>query len=369
MNHLPQLTPSDFIAVCNQVLDLSFPIVELVGEVSNYRVSKGKWIYFDIKDEFASVKCFATTFNLNMPIADGMKVLVSAKPQIHPLYNFSLTVTSISPQGEGSIKKSVDLLKAKLEGEGLFADERKRPLPYPPKKVGLITSDESAAYGDFIKVLSSRWTPLKVILRNTKVQGQNTVEEIVEAIEMFNKTMNVEVLVIIRGGGSADDLLPFQDERLARSIAGSRIPTLVAIGHERDISIAELVADLRASTPSNAAELLTPAKLDVVGIYKEKLQAIAASITGSIDYEKSNSQKMVIGLLEKINNVISNELSYIKSTKLLLNNLNPESILKQGYAIVRDSKGNVQSDSKKLKIGDEINIKFRDGETRASVIG
>lgn len=369
MKNLPQLTPSDFIAVCNQVLDLSFPLVEIIGEVSNYRVSKGKWIYFDIKDDFASVKCFATTFSLSLPINDGMKVMITAKPQIHPLYNFSLTVSSVSPHGEGSIKKAIDLLHEKLEKEGLFALERKRHLPYPPKKIGLITSNESAAYGDFIKVLNNRWPQLKIIFKNTKVQGQNTAEEITEAITLFNTYMDVEVLVIIRGGGSADDLLPFQDERLARTISSSRIPTLVAIGHERDISIAELTADLRASTPSNAAELLVPSRTDVKSMYRDKINAVMATVHSAIDYEKIDIQNAVKSILLKVSQIFSSEQNYLKSTSLLLNTLNPDSIIKQGYAVITNSSGAIQTKSKSLKVGEEINIRLSDGETKARVLG
>lgn len=369
MKNLPQLTPSDFIAVCNQVLDLSFPLVEIVGEVSNFRVSKGKWIYFDIKDDFASVKCFTTTYSLSLPISDGMKVMITAKPQIHPLYNFSLTVSSVSPHGEGSIKKAIDLLHDKLEKEGLFAPERKRRLPYPPKKIGLITSDESAAYGDFIKVLNNRWPQLKIILKNTKVQGQNTAEEITEAIAFFNTNSDVEVLVIIRGGGSADDLLPFQDERLVRAIASSRIPTLVAIGHERDVSMAELTADLRASTPSNAAELLVPSKTEVKNIYKDKIITAMTTVIGMIDYEKTNIQNAVKVLLLNVSQILSSEQKYLKSTSLLIKNLNPDSILKQGYAVITNDKGIFLTKSDSLKEGEEIYIRLSDGETKARVLG
>lgn len=369
MKNLPQLTPSDFIAVCNQVLDLSFPIVEIIGEVSNYRISKGKWIYFDIKDDFASVKCFATTFSLSMPVNDGMRVMITAKPQIHPLYNFSLTVSNVSPHGEGSIKKAIDLLHDKLEKEGLFAADKKRSLPYPPKKIGLITSDESAAYGDFLKVLNNRWPQLKIILKNTKVQGQNTAEEITEAIALFNTHSDVEVLVVIRGGGSSDDLLPFQDERLARAIAGSRAPTLVAIGHERDISIAELAADLRASTPSNAAELLVPSKSDIKNIYKDKVNSILNTSIGVIDNEKINIRNAVKAMLASVSLLFTKEQNYLKSTGLLINAMNPDSILKQGYAVVMNRSGEIQKESKSLKKGDEINIRFSDGESRARVLG
>lgn len=366
---LPQLSPSDFVAICNQTLELSMPIVIVNGEVSNFRISKNKWVYFDIKDEFASVKCFATIYALKMPIVDGMMVTITSKPQLHPLYNLSLTIIDIIPTGEGSIKQASDLLKDKLEKEGLFSLDRKRILPYPPNTVGLITSSESAAYGDFVKVLKSRWPLLKVILRDTKVQGDGSAEEVTSAIHYFNQQSEVEVLVIIRGGGSSDDLLTFHNETLVRAVAESRIPTLVAIGHERDISLAELAADVRASTPSNAAEIIAPTKDDLIELYKQKIIYIKNIADNHHEYSKNELVTLNDMLSHKLNKLINNEKIIINSYVNLLKALDPKEAMRKGYSIVKNEHGNIVSRGSSLKKDEIININFFDSEKQARVLG
>mgnify|MGYP000100099152 CR=1 FL=1 len=149
----PVFSVSDFVAVVNQTLEFAYPSVLVQGELANFRVSKNRWVYFDLKDDYSSVKFFGTVYQMPGPLEDGMLVEVRGLPRLHPQYNFSVNVQSIRLVGEGSLKKAAALLKAKLAKEGLFDDERKRPLPYPPGKIGLIASSESAAYRDFIKII------------------------------------------------------------------------------------------------------------------------------------------------------------------------------------------------------------------------
>lgn len=369
MDYTPTLTPSDFVAIFNQTMDIAFPIVVINGEISNFRISKNKWVYFDIKDESASLKCFTTTYSLKLPIQDGMKVNMTARPQLHPLYNLSMTVLDIQPSGEGSIKKAIDILKDKLEKEGLFAEDRKRALPYPPKSIGLITSSESAAYGDFIKVLNNRWPILDIKLIDTKVQGDGASDEIISAIQNFNQHTTVDVLVIIRGGGSADDLLAFQHENLVRIIAESRIPTLVAIGHERDISLSELAADLRASTPSNAAEILVPSREEVINFYKTKIINSKSTIisiyeTSVKDLEfNKNSLEQAVDKMFNINKIL------IDAYNRTLKAIDPDAVLKKGYALIKNSNGRLVSNGANLKKDEIISIKFSDTERDARVLG
>lgn len=369
MDYLPNLTPSDFVAIFNQTLEVTYPIVILKGEVSNFRVSKNKWVYFDIKDESASLKCFTNVYNLKMPIDNGMVVNLVAKPQLHPLYNLSLTVMDMQPAGEGSINKAVDILKDKLEKEGLFAQERKRTLPYPPKRIGLITSSESAAYGDFIKVINNRWPIAEVSLKDTKLQGEGASDEIADAIHYFNQHSEAEILVIIRGGGSTDDLLAFQHENLVRVIAESRIPTLVAIGHERDISLAELAADVRASTPSNAAEIIAPSKEEVISLYVEKILNLKQKITSL--HEKQNSEvenhKNTLDVL--VNKILGMNKMLVESYSSTLRALDPDQILRKGYAVIKNNQGQILNSGKKLNKDELISIKFSDVEREARVIG
>ncbi|HEU4606940.1 MAG TPA: exodeoxyribonuclease VII large subunit, partial [Chitinophagaceae bacterium] len=255
------LTVSDFVAVLNQTLEYAYPSVIIEGELVNFRISKNKWVYFDLKDEFSSVKFFATVYQLPGPLEDGLMLQVRGVPRLHQQFGFSVNVQSIRPVGEGSLQKAAALLEAKLSAEGLFDPDRKRSLPYPPERIGLITSGESAAYHDFIKILNARWVGVNVELADVQVQGEQAPSQIIAALDYFNSEGEpVDAVVITRGGGSADDLAAFSTEQVTRAVAGSRIPTLVAIGHEVDISLAEMAADKRASTPSNAAEMLVPDK-------------------------------------------------------------------------------------------------------------
>jgi exodeoxyribonuclease VII large subunit len=203
-------------------------------------VSKNKWLYFDLKDEFSKVSCFASIYALPGPLDDGMVVRVTGVPRLHPQFGFSVTVQTITPAGEGSIKKAFLLLKKKLTDEGLFDEARKRGIPDLPRSIALVASVESAAYADFIKILSARWPFVNVHVYDSQVQGEAAPEQLVRAIKRANESAELaDVLVVTRGGGSADDLQAFNDERVVRAVAASRMPTIVAIGHEIDESLSD----------------------------------------------------------------------------------------------------------------------------------
>lgn len=355
------LSVSDFVAVCNQTLEFAYPSVVIIGELANLRVSKGRWVYFDLKDDFSSVKFFGTTQQLPGPLEDGLLLQVRGVPRLHNLYGFSVNVQFMQPVGAGSIKRAGDLLTAKLEAEGLFADSRKRPLPVAPQKIGLITSDESAAYKDFVKVLNGRWTGVEVLVYNVQVQGEPAVEQVVSAIDYFSvRETGVEVLVITRGGGSADDLAAFSTEQVTRAVAGSRIPTLVAIGHEVDISLAELAADMRASTPSNAAELLFPDRrhaLDLLQHTKDNMSKVLISQLRSAQAELALGAKV---LTESVQRVIRQQYRSLEQQKLVLLALDPQAALRRGYAVLRDGNGTIRSITQ-LTAGDSIHAQLYDG--------
>ncbi len=235
---------SDFVAVLNQTLDYAYPEVTIIGELANLRVSRGRWLYFDLKDEISTVKFFGTVRQLPGPLEDGMVLRVRGMPRLHHQYGFSVNVVAIQPAGEGTIKRAAQLLQAKLAKEGLFDEARKRQLPYPPARIGLITSRQSAAYADFIKVLGARWRGVEVEVIDVQVQGEAAPEQLVGALKQLNNLAEPpEVAVLIRGGGSAEDLAAYSSESVVRAVAASRVPTLVAIGHETDLSLAELAAD------------------------------------------------------------------------------------------------------------------------------
>jgi exodeoxyribonuclease VII large subunit len=358
---------SDFVAVCNQTLEFAYPSVSIEGELANFRVSKNRWVYFDLKDENASVRFFGTVYNLPGPLEDGMLLRVRGVPRLHPLYGFSVTVQHMQPVGEGALRRAAQLLQAKLTTEGLFDTGRKRELPYPPERVGLITSKESAAFADFMKILNARWGGIEVVLHDVQVQGEPAPGQIVAAIERFNQMPEPpDVLVITRGGGSAEDLQAFSTESVTRAVSASRIPTLVAIGHEIDLSLAELAADKRASTPSNAAEFLTPDKAVVLRTlqeYRQQLDARSMACLSDAKRVLSEARKELATLVER---TLHDARLQISGHQQLLQALNPEAILARGYAIVRQNNTAVRS-AKQLSEGAIVEITFSDGRRKATM--
>lgn len=359
-------TPTEFVGVLNQTLDYAYPVVSLQGELANVRVSRSKWVYFDIKDDTASVKCFGTVYVLPGPVEEGMMVRISASPRLHPLYNFSLNLQSVRAVGEGSLKRAADLLAEKLMKEGLFEESRKRPVPYAPQTIGLITSKESAAYHDFVKILNERWGGVRIIHHDVQVQGEQAVTDIVQAIERLNQLSDPEVLVITRGGGSADDLSAFNTEQIVRAVAASRIPTLVAIGHEVDMSLAEMAADLRASTPSNAAQMLTPDKMQTLAQLKIQRSTLADMVVAHVQTSQAaiaEAGKTMRHLLDQAYTIADQTFM---SQRTLLEALNPEAALKRGYSVIRSDKGVIRSVSQ-LTPGDPISITLHDGSAKATI--
>jgi exodeoxyribonuclease VII large subunit len=362
-----ELTVGQFVAVLNQTLEYTLPSVVVVGELAKLRVSKNRWVYFDLKDDDATVKFFGTVYQLPGPLEDGMLLKVRGQPKLHNLYGFSVNVQSIQPAGEGSIRKAADLLQAKLTAEGLFDEDRKRPIPYPPTRIGLITSRQSAAYADFVKVLGARWGGLHIDLIDVQVQGEVAPQQIVAALEHFNSLAEPpEVLILIRGGGSAEDLAAFSTEQVTRAVAASRVPTLVAIGHEIDLSLAELAADRRASTPSNAAELLVPDRRRAL----HELQSITTELQRRGAYHiriaQDELQTAVTDLDTSLRDQFSDLRSGLKSHAQLLEALNPAAILRRGYAIVRQQGKAVRSQHA-VNIGDIVNVQLADGSFGATV--
>lgn len=333
---LPILSVSDLLASINQTLEYAYPAIEVEGEVMSFKVNQNKWVFFDIKDNGGSVGCFMSVFQLRMPIEDGMKVIVRAAPKVTQWGKFSLTVQSIRPSGEGSIKKSYELLKKKLEGEGLFAPERKRLLPEIPAHIAVISSTAAAGYADFIKIINDRWGGLRVDVAHTQVQGVDAPDQIIRAIKYFNEQAELpEALVIIRGGGSADDLSCFNDEALVREIAASRIPTIVGVGHEVDETLADLAADVRAATPSNAAQIIVPDKREILAGVMGAMRIIGNSMNAQLEAKQVYVSGLLGDMLARIDEQWRVKADWLGRTVTLLQAYNPAAVLERGYAIVR----------------------------------
>lgn len=353
-----KLSVSDFIAVVNQTLEYAYSSVMVEGEVSGFKVNQGKWVFFDLKDEESSISCFMPVWDLRMELEDGMKVVVKGAPKITKWGKFSLTVKQAMPVGEGSIKKSFELLKKKLMVEGLFDAARKRPIPENLKKIGVISSTQAAGYADFCKIINERWGGLTILTAHTQVQGMAAADQIIRALKYFNEKAEVDIIAIIRGGGSADDLSVFNDEALTRAIAASRILVITGIGHEIDESLADLAADVRASTPSNVAEMLTPDRQAETMRIKGNVERLNNKIVQEITMVRQDINSRLSEALRFLNQKITEAEKEIDSKKRILSGVNPEATLKRGYAII----------SGDLTEGNVVKITTSDREMEAKIV-
>ncbi|MBR3236626.1 exodeoxyribonuclease VII large subunit [Candidatus Saccharibacteria bacterium] len=373
-------TPTEFIAVTNQTLENAYSNVTIVGEVASFKVNQDKWVFFDLKDEESSISCFMTLWSLRIPLEDGMKVVIRGVPKLTKWGKFSVTVSQIAPVGKGSLKKAFEMLKKKLTDEGLFDPAKKRTLPEDLTKLGVISSTQAAGYADFIKIVNARWGGMKISVAHTQVQGLDAPDQIIRALNYFNERGEVQVIAILRGGGSADDLAAFNDEKLVRAVAASKIPVISGIGHEVDESLVDLAADVRASTPSNAAELLThdrkAEERRVRMLVAQARQSAMENIVRAKSENREKIKKVSNGLLskyieptiQKVKNEMQQMLTKIQSERekkeilvqqklKILEALNPEKVLKQGYAIIAG----------KISPGKEINITMMKQEIKAEV--
>ena len=349
---------SDFIATSNDIFEKSFPSVLIEGEISSFKVNQNKFVFFDLKDEESVLGCFMTVWQLRFPLEDGMKVVAQVKPKLTNWGKFSLTVEKITPKGEGSLKKSLEILKEKLTREGLFDENRKRRIPQDLQKVAVISSTQAAGYADFIKIINERWGGLKIIVAHTQVQGMAASDQIIRAIDFLNSQSELpDVIAIIRGGGSADDLAVFNDEKLVRAVANSRVPIITGIGHEIDQSLCDLAADFAASTPSNVAQILTPNKFDEMRFLRSKILRTNDLLLSKIAELKKINREKNQEIRDKILQNILDQKREIQAKKRILESYNPQNILAKGYALI----------SGEIATGKEITIKTIDKTITAEV--
>ena len=379
------ISVSAFLDILNETLNFAFPGVTVEGEVSGFKVNQGKWVFFDLKDEEGTLPCFMPVYQLKVPLEDGMKVRATGVPKITKWGKFSLTVKTVALAGEGELKRAFALLKAKLEQEGLFDEARKRPLPQFPRTIGLITSGQSAAYADFIKILHSRWGGLTVQLADVQVQGAAAPDQIVGAIGYFNQlAAPPDVLVVIRGGGSLEDLQAFNTEAVARAIAASRAPTIVGVGHEVDVSLADFAADRRAATPTDAARLVVPDRSqvgqDIAHRSNQLYRAMQRQIT-----RRQHHVIQQITVLERFVRLPRARLDALEarlrtaqrqkftvqrqrlaSLTRLLASFDPSATLQRGYAIVR-GEGRVITGAHQVSTGNSLMIQLAEGSLTTTV--
>ena len=329
-------TPSLLVNTINQNFNYNYPLITISGEVANFKINQNKFIFFDIKDSNSTVNCFMMLFAMKMPIQDGMQIIAKVEPKITDWGKFSLTVKEIKPVGEGNIKKSLDIIKDKLAKEGIFDQSRKRLIPRSSNNIAVISSTEAAGYADFIKIINERWGGIKIRVAHTQVQGESASKQIINAVNYFNQVQDLpDLIVIIRGGGSANDLMAFNDELLARTIAGSRVPVITGIGHEIDCTLSDLAADFAGSTPSNVAQIITRDRQDEIIYLNNYINNFSKKIVYTLDEKKNEVNITINNIHSYIMHNIDNELHNLNSKIRLLDNLNPQKVLSQGYALVR----------------------------------
>jgi exodeoxyribonuclease VII large subunit len=292
------LTVSEFTARIKALVETEFFQVWIEGEISNFkRHSSGHW-YFSLKDEAASLRCASYRMQnrlIRFQPDDGLHVRARGRITIYePRGEYQLIVEHLEPVGLGALQLAFDQLKSRLAAEGLFESSRKRPLPLLPRCVGVVTSPTGAALRDILRVIRRRNQALNILISPARVQGEGAAIEIVRALKLLNFRKDVDVIILGRGGGSIEDLWSFNEEAVARAICGSRVPVISAVGHETDFTIADFVADLRASTPSAAAELVAAA----LGDLNERVRRLAGDLVRSIGY-KLNASRNLLDELER----------------------------------------------------------------------
>ncbi|MBN2790179.1 MAG: exodeoxyribonuclease VII large subunit [Candidatus Delongbacteria bacterium] len=373
------------------VLEPNFSGVWIEGEISNYKHHSSGHHYFSLKDEKAVISCVmwkATGDRLSFKPDNGQKVIVLGNVTVYEgSGRYQIDVKKMTVSGIGELQERFEILKQKLLEEGLFDQIHKKPLPFLVKNIGVVTAETGAAFQDIRKVIRSRAPFVNIFIYNARVQGKGTESEIVDGIILFNSQADpVDVIIIGRGGGSLEDLWSFNEEVVARAVFNSKIPVISAVGHEIDFSISDFVADVRAATPSHAAEIatinLTEENLRI-GQYKSRL---GSSISNYFQrqnellnaYANSHAFKRPADILNNYTMILDNiedkfsmllrvrfdsEKQKLSKYDDILRSLDPESVLNRGFAIVRDKKTEkIVSSAKKVKKETELEVQFKDGK-------
>lgn len=368
--------------------------VAVEGEISNFKRQYNGHCYFSLKDAEAAVNCamfHPLASRLLFKPENGMKVLVFGKATVYPRSgNYQLVVSSMSASGAGDLHAAFEQLKKKLSEEGLFDPACKKPIPRFPNEIAVITSGSGAAVMDILRILRKRWPLAKVKVMSVRVQGEEAVPEIVGAIRYANRYHVADLIICGRGGGSLEDLWCFNDERLARAIFQSEIPVISAVGHEPDVTIADYVADLRAATPSNAAELATPdrdgllqdlddisARLDSLmdnRVRKEterlarlKESRMLMNPALMVEDRVSRLQYLYTRLLSAQEREVSGKEKKFFALTAALDAMSPLKVLGRGYAVARKNSGEILSSVSDAAVGEQITVRVKDGRLACTV--
>ena len=380
--------------VC-QTLEKQYSLLWLQGEVSNFTAHSSGHFYFCLKDKRASVRCvMLKSFNrsLKFELKEGLEVLAFGKVTLYQTRgDYQIFCHSLRPKGLGDLQLAFRQLKEKLQKEGFFDPDRKRPLPFLPEHIAIVTSPTGAAIRDILNVLKRRFKALRVTLIPSLVQGDQAPAALIESLRKAALLKNAEVLILARGGGSIEDLWCFNEEKLVRAIADFPYPVVSAVGHEVDFTLSDFAADVRAPTPSAAAELVTKEAQNLIEVLKEKRERMEKFWMYKVHLWKENLQALChrVSLSHPENKIKDSMILCDERTQKLeqlmhfrlkewtnslgrlttsLNHLNPMEVLKRGFVIVK-KQGRFVHEKSQLKKGEEIQLSFSDGEVKAKIHG
>ncbi|MCR5187910.1 MAG: exodeoxyribonuclease VII large subunit [Treponema sp.] len=393
--------PADTVFSVSQITDLikgilenSFRSITIEGEISNWRPSAAGHIYFTLKDNNAQIKAVifrGAAYKLAFKPKDGDKVRCTGSLSVYaPQGNYQIIVNTMELAGAGNILQMLEERKKKLAAEGLFDTDKKKPLPLYPKTIGVVTSPTGAAIRDILNVSKRRNPNINVTVLPAIVQGEGAAQTIVKMIEIANFYKLCDVLIVGRGGGSLEDLLPFSEETVVRAIAASEIPTISAVGHEIDWALCDYAADKRAPTPSAAAEMAVPILSDIqqnIAAYKDDLYnsikqkidktrlMIKSFNPQNLEVQFRNIQQPLLNryanakenLVKNMQDKIKDLRTRIQNNKTILENASPDTILKRGYSMVTDEEGRVIRNADQVSSGSKIIVKPAQGSLKAIV--
>lgn len=358
------------------------------GEISNYKIYPSGHHYFTLKDAGASLRCVmfrSETQRLRFRLDNGMSVICSGRVAVYPRDGaYQLYVSSVQPDGIGDLYAAFEQLKAKLHAEGLFAPEHKKPLPVMPERIALITSGAGAAVQDMIRILGKRWRLARVIVLPVRVQGTEAPAEIAGAIRYANRWNIADLIITGRGGGSMEDLWAFNDERVARAIHTSDIPIISAVGHEPDVTIADFVADARAATPSNGAEIAVPDRVDILALLqslekrleqseRKKIEVLSARLrdlsarpvmespTVFLQNRRMDVDRISDRLQASVKQLLlGKRQEYIRLVSSL-EAMSPLRVLGRGFSVTTDQSGAILRNANSVVPGDSVHIRLERG--------
>lgn len=387
------LTVTQLTSQIKNLLEEEFPDVWVEGEISNLSIPQSGHVYFTLKDEHAQVRAvmFRSSHRfLKFTLQHGLQVLCRGRLSVYdPRGEYQLILDYIEPKGVGALQLAFEQLKERLDKQGLFNLERKKALPLLPRRIGIITSPTGAAIRDMLRVIKRRHPRMHILLYPVPVQGGEAAPALVEAIHYFNREKNVDVIIIGRGGGSLEDLWAFNEESVARGISASRIPIISAVGHETDYTISDFVADLRAPTPSAAAEMVVQSEerlrdtihsleSRLIGRLEQRIETARASLRENIRLlgePRRRLEQVVLRVDELVHRMalglrqhVRRDRAQLTSLTAGLDHLNPLGILSRGYSITsKMPEGVILKDAVAVMPGDLISTRLREGEVLSRV--